>query len=85
MADTLHLQVRAGEPLLATLPARHQGQPASYRLVRGPALSWLVDRAFYWRTLPSESGAMPVLVRRVAPGVEPDTLVLMVRVAPVGG
>ena len=85
VGDTLSLQVRAGLPLLAALPGRHRGQPASYRLIEAPALSWLVDRAFYWRTLPSESGTMPVLIRRVAPGVEPDTLVLMVRVLPADG
>jgi len=83
--DTLRYQVRAGQPLLAALPARHNGQPASYRLVRGPALSWLVDHGFYWRTLPSESGSMSVLVRRVAPGVPPDTLVLQVTLTPAGG
>jgi hypothetical protein len=81
-ADTLRLEVRAGLPLITALPARHHGRPASYRLLHAPALSWLVDRSFFWRTLPSESGTMPVLIRRVAPGVEPDTLVLMVRVAP---
>ncbi len=84
-SDTLSFQVRAGQPLLAALPGRHQGQPASYRVLEAPALSWLVDRAFYWRTLPSESGTMPILIRRVAPGVEPDTLVLMVRVLPANG
>lgn len=83
--DTLRYEVRAGQPLLVALPPRHRGQPANYRLLRGPALSWLVDRGFFWRTLASESGTMPVLVRRVAPGVEPDTLVLMVTLAPAGG
>jgi hypothetical protein len=81
-ADTIRLEVRAGLPLVTALPPRHQGRPASYRLLQAPALSWLVDRSFFWRTLPTESGTMPVLVRRVAPGVEPDTLVLMVRVSP---
>jgi hypothetical protein len=84
-SDTLRYEVRAGQPLLVALPARHGRQPASYRLIEGPALSWLVDRSFYWRTLPTEGGTMPVLIRRVAPGVEPDTLVLMVRVTPAGG
>lgn len=77
--------MRAGEPLVVALPAEVRGREARYRLVSAPALSWLVDRSFLWRTLPTESGEMPVLVRREADGVEPDTLVLAVEIVGGGG
>ena len=75
--DTLHYQVRAGQPFLVVLPARADGRPAAYRAVSAPAMSWLVDRSFFWQTLPTERGLMPV-VFEPTPGGEP--LVLMVEV-----
>ena len=76
--DTLRYTVQSGDPLIVSLPARFEGGPASYSLVEAPALSWLVDRSFMWRTQPGERGAMPVLIRRSAPGALADTLVLIV-------
>jgi hypothetical protein len=81
-ADTIRTAVQAGEALLYTLPDRHQGSEATYRVLRAPALSWLVDRSFYWQTLPSERGLRLVLFERTARGTT-DTLVLAVEV--VGG
>ncbi|NNF57352.1 MAG: hypothetical protein HKN04_03840 [Rhodothermaceae bacterium] len=77
-ADTLFASVQAGEPLVLSLPETYRGGAAEYRLLRGPALSWLVDRSFFWRTLPAERGLLFVLIERVAPGVQPDTLVLAI-------
>lgn len=79
-ADTLRYAVAAGESLIVQLPAEVRGRDASYRLLRAPALSWLVDRSFFWRTLTSESGTMHVLVEQKGAGMEPDTLVLVIRV-----
>ena len=80
--DTLHYQVRAGQPFLVVLPARADGRPAAYRAVSAPAMSWLVDRSFFWQTLPTERGVMPVVFEPTpgggAAGGEP--LVLMVEV-----
>ena len=76
--DTLRYTVQAGDALIVALPARFEGGPASYALVEAPALSWLVDRSFMWRTQPGERGALPIHIRRSAPGAFPDTLVLMV-------
>lgn len=80
-ADTLHYAVTAGDPLIVQLPPEVGGRQASYRLLRGPALSWLVDRSFFWRTLSSEFGTMNVLVERRGSGIEPDTLVLSIQVS----
>lgn len=79
-ADTLRYAVTAGQPLIVQLPAEVRGRDASYRLLRGPALSWLVDRSFFWRTLSSEYGTMHVLIERYSEGREPNTLVLAVTV-----
>lgn len=53
-ADTLRRSVVAGETLIAALPA------PDYRAVNPPALSWLVDRSFMWRTLPQERGTLAI-------------------------
>lgn len=79
--DTLRYTVAAGRPLIVALPARFEGGPASYELVEAPALSWLVDRSFLWSTQPGERGALPIKIRRTAPGAYPDTLVLVVDIA----
>ena len=68
---------------MVTLPDEHRGREARYRALDAPALSWLVDRSFYWRTLPTERGLRYVVFERTAPGSEPDTFVLAVEV--VGG
>ena len=76
--DTLRYQVRAGQPFLVVLPARADGRPAAYRVTSAPAMSWLVDRSFFWQTLPTERGLMPVVFEPTPGGGEP--LVLMVEV-----
>ena len=76
--DTLRYEVRAGQTLIVALPAEFEGREASYRLLEAPALSWLVDRSFMWRTTPAERGQLPIRIERSAPGAFPDTLVLLV-------
>lgn len=72
-ADTVRASVQAGQTLIV-------GLPGDYEPVRAPALSWLVDRSFMWRTLPRERGTLPVLFRRR--GAPADTLVLLVEIRP---
>ena len=79
-ADTLRAEVRAGETLIVALPAVADGVETAYRVVEAPALSWLVDRSFMWRTLPAERGELPVRFERTAgPAGE---VVLLVEVVP---
>jgi len=80
--DTLHYQVRAGAPLLVSLPEEVRGSEASYQLLHAPALSWLVDRSFAWTTHPSERGILPILIERRPARGALDTLVLLVEVVP---
>lgn len=73
-ADTLRYAVPSGEALVTPLPAE-----GSYRVLRAPALSWLVGRSFFWQTLPAERGREFVLLERQR-GDRTDTLVLVVDV-----
>ncbi len=77
-ADTLRYSVRAGETLIVALPSRMSGMAVTYEVEEAPALSWLVDRSFMWRTLARERGALPVRLRRIMPGRAPESVVLLV-------
>lgn len=77
-SDTLRYTARAGQPFIVALPARVGGAEATYRPLEAPALSWLVDRSFYWNVQPGESGTLPVVFERRTPGGGADTLVLLV-------
>lgn len=79
-ADTLRAQVRAGETLIVALPAPAGAAEATYRAVDPPALSWLVDRSFMWRTLPAERGVLPITFERR--GASPGEVVLLVEITP---
>ncbi len=78
-ADTLRYSVRAGETLIVALPVP-AGSEASYEVVEAPALSWLVDRSFMWRTLARERGVLPVRLRRTTTGRAPEEVVLLVEI-----
>lgn len=75
--DTLRLAVRSGQPLVTALPGESSW---TFRALRAPALSWLVDRSFYWKTLPGERGREFVLIERRYRSEPQDTLVLVVDV-----
>lgn len=79
-AETLRVSVRAGQPLITSLPDRYRGAEARYRALRAPALSWLVDRSFFYQTQPGERGDLPVLFERSAGDTVADTLVLVVSI-----
>ncbi len=80
VADTLRYSVQAGMPLIVALPVLHEGRTATYELLDAPALSWLVDRSFLWRTTDAERGTLPILIERVAEGSAPERLVLLVEI-----
>lgn len=80
--DTLTFTARAGQPFLASLPARVDGQEATYRTVEAPALSWLVDRSFFWNILAGERGTLAVRFERRVGGGPPEPFVLLVEIVP---
>ena len=79
-ADTLRAEVRAGETLVVALPAVADGVETAYRVLEAPALSWLVDRSFMWRTLPAERGELAVRFERTS-GSRGE-VVLLVEIVP---
>ncbi|PAP77362.1 hypothetical protein BSZ37_13420 [Rubrivirga marina] len=79
-ADTLRYSVRAGETLIVALPGRVAGADVSYEVIQAPALSWLVDRSFMWRTLARERGTLPVRLRRIGGGRAAEEVVLLVEI-----
>ena len=81
-SDTLRYSVRAGETLIVALPPRVDGREVRYEVEQAPALSWLVDRSFMWRTLSQERGTLPVRFRRYGAAGGTDELVLLVEIAP---
>lgn len=76
-ADTLRFEVVAGDPLIVALPGRVDGTEVSYRVDEAPALSWLVDRSFYYRTMAGERGTLAVRLRRSGPGAEVPVVLLI--------
>jgi len=81
-ADTLRYSIAAGQTLIVGLPPRVGSASATYEIVDAPALSWLVDRSFMWRTLSEERGAHLVHLGRRVDGAEPEEVVLLVEVTP---
>lgn len=82
-ADTLRRRATVGEALIMTLPDALANRPvATYRLVRAPALSWLVDRSLLWRPRPDDVGTHALLVHAAFAGTPPDTLTILVDVTP---
>lgn len=75
-ADTLRYELTAGRSLVVPLPGPDD---ATFRGVRVPSLSWVVDRSFGWRTLPGEIGREYILIQRRTQA-RIDTLVLVVDV-----
>ncbi len=74
--NMLRHSVRGGEVLIIDLPDEIDGRTAgSYSLLEAPALSWLVDHSFMWRTLPEDEGRHEILIRADSPA---DTVVVAV-------
>lgn len=78
--DVLRDSVQAGEVFITALPWEN-GQNVEYELLRGPALSWLVGRSFFWDTRPEDAGEHRILFRSITEA-QTDTLVLSLTVMP---
>lgn len=80
--DTLHLHGTPGEPLIAPLPHQLRQRPVQrYEPVRLPALSLLVDHAFFWDTRPGDAGIHTLALRARYDGAPSEEVVLVVRLA----
>ena len=82
-SDTLRVEIPPGRPLITLLPDSVAGRAIqSYENVRVPALSWRIDRTFFWQTTPNDRGTHAVLFRVVDGGGLIDTLTVLVKVVP---
>ncbi len=80
LADTLRYEVAAGNPLIIALPARIEGAEASYEVMEAPALSWLVDRSFFYQTMRGERGTLAIRLRRTSTSGGTTPVVLLVTI-----
>lgn len=81
LADTLHRSIPAGDVLIMALPRSLGSRPVdAYEIIRAPALSWLVDRSFFWRTRSADLGVHAIHFRAAFPNDTVDTLTVQVTV-----
>jgi len=79
--DTLYYTVEAGEVLIFALPVQWEANTVEkYSIIHAPALSWLVDRSFFWRTLEEDTGRHILQFNVDYTDVPVDTLVVSVHV-----
>ncbi len=80
-AETLSYVSQAGEVLIFNLPATlGQRKIDSYTITKAPALSWLVQKSFFWRTLPKDAGKHEILFKAVAGGNNVEDVVVQVEI-----
>ncbi len=80
-SDTLVYHAAPGKTLITVLPdSAHHIPVVQYKPVRLPALSWLVDRSFFWYIRPRDKGIYHLLFIRQLKDASSDTLVVTVYV-----
>lgn len=80
-AETLSYVSQAGEVLIFNLPATlGQRTIDSYTITKAPALSWLVKKSFFWRTLPKDAGNHEILLKAVVDGRNVEDVVVQVEI-----
>ncbi len=80
-AETLSYIAQAGEVLIFNLPELLDGRKIDeYRIKEAPALSWLVKRSFFWRTLPKDVGKHEVLLNALVNGSAMESVVVEIEI-----
>ena len=80
-AETLSYVIQAGEVLIFNLPGLlNEREIELYRIKRAPALSWLVTRSFFWRTLAKDAGEHEIHFEALVNGVPVEEVVVIVDV-----
>lgn len=78
-AETLSFVIQAGDVLIFNLPEIIEGRPVdTYSLRKSPALSWIYERSFFWRTLAKDVGKHEILLSGTRNGVQTEELVIQV-------
>ncbi len=80
-AETLSYMVESGQVLILNLPSSF-GTTAveSYRIKQAPALSWLVERSYFWRTLAKDVGEHRISFEARSAGRPIEEVVVLVDV-----
>jgi|GEM_PF-2159658 len=80
-AETLSYVVQSGEVLIFNLPSSFGTRRMErYRLKQAPALSWLVDRSYFWRTLSKDVGEHTLIFEATAVGSTLEDIYVVVDV-----
>ena len=78
-AETLSFVIQAGEVLIFNLPESIEGRQVDFYQIRSsPALSWIHERSFFWRTLAKDVGKHEILLSGVRNGVSTEELIIQV-------
>ncbi|MBX2822399.1 MAG: hypothetical protein KTR29_22075 [Rhodothermaceae bacterium] len=78
-AETLSFVIQAGDVLIFNLPTSIEGRSVdSYSIRKSPALSWIHERSFFWRTLAKDVGKHEILLSGSRNGVNTEELVIQV-------
>lgn len=79
LAETLSYVSQAGQVLIFNLPENiGQRKIDAYRIRKAPALSWVVKRSFFWRTLPKDAGKHEVLLQALVNGLAVEQVVVLI-------
>lgn len=80
-AETLSYIVQAGDVLIFNLPELLGGRKIEdYQIKEAPALSWLVKRSFFWRTLAKDVGKHEILLNARINGSAVENVVVEVEI-----
>ena len=82
-ADTMTVEVEAGQPLITDLPSRYGGRPIrAYRIARAPALASVAGESLLWITHPGDVGQHDIALLAQTVDAPPDTVWVRVNVNP---
>ena len=80
-AETLSYVVQAGDVLILNLP-KSLGtlEVGSYETRHAPAMSWLVDHAFFWKTLGKDIGLHYIVFDAIIDEIPLDQVIIEVEI-----
>lgn len=79
--DSLSFTVTAGDNLIIALPDSLAGQAVTtYRIAHPPALSWLHERSFVWKTHERDQGQHRLLFVAAPPSTVSDSLFVLITI-----
>ena len=82
-ADTMTVQVEAGQPLITDLPSRYGGRPIrAYRIARAPALASVAGESLLWVTRSGDEGQHDIALLAQTVNAPADTVWVRVNVTP---